>query len=34
MKTDLREIGINGELCSAGSGQSPMVSFCEHGNEP
>jgi hypothetical protein len=30
IKMDFRKIGMD----SAGSGQSPMVSFCEHGNEP
>jgi hypothetical protein len=30
---DLRERGIDGELDSAGSGQSPVARFCVHVNE-
>jgi hypothetical protein len=30
---DLREIGINRELDSAGSGYGPVAGFCEHGNK-
>jgi hypothetical protein len=33
---NLRETGINlwDEIDLAGSGEGPLVGFCEHGNEP
>jgi hypothetical protein len=33
IKLDLTEIGIEGELDSAGSGQDPVGGFCENGDE-